>query len=262
MPVPITEEEKRSPVYKYFSEVEMTVPDPELIASVRDPLPADEMLRPEDMNRIFEHGFLPQKIGYALFEDGTAGLYNTLFFPDITPEMFDWWFVFKGIKPLHYKIWDQNNHYTVETSEPVKSRDKTIPIRERIWNNTHWNKESFYPGGPVQDMTLTFRNPADVGFDAEKLYGSGGTIICSGDAEQTAITSHYMRPAIGGGCELHTYFWFGYHIIDRKPVKCIPDGVQIPADAPKSVLAHCILEMGHLRKILPGLYADFHDWLV
>jgi len=184
-----------------------------------------------------------------------------LFMPGVTPEMFDWWFVFKGLDPLHYKIWDKQNHYFTSTDSPERSRDKSIPLRERIWNNTHFNQESFYEGGPVEDLTLTFRNPANVGFDAEKLYGSGGTIVCSGDEKQVIITSHYMQP-VAGGCQLHTHFWWGWHVVDRKLVKAIPDGTAFPIDVPKRLLEHNIREMSHLRTILPSVFADFHDMLI
>jgi len=261
MPVPITEQEKLSPAYKYFEEIEMTVPAPELFEAVEDLIPAELILHPFDMNRMFEEGYLPAKIGYARHNDGTAAIYNFAKFPGITPEMFDWWFVFKGLEPLHYKIWDQDNHYSTGTNSLEKSLDKSIPIRERIWDTVHFNKESLFPGGPILDLALNFRNPADIGFDAEKLKASGGTIVCSGGEEQTIMTSHFVRPAPGGS-ELHTHFWWGWHVKDGKPVKAIPDGAVVPLDIPKKILMHNIVEMSHLVVILPRIYEDLRDMLI
>ena len=65
-----------------------------------------------------------------------------------------------------------------------------------------------------------------------------------------------------GGCELRSRFWIGWHVIDGKPVKMIPDGVKMPLAGVKSLLMHNIKEFTHLAAILPEVYAEFHEEFV
>lgn len=69
------------------------------------------------------------------------------------------------------------------------------------------------------------------------------------------VMTHFLRP-VEGGSELRSRFWFGYQIIDGKPVKMIPDGVSIPEIAPVSLLNHNVKEFANLAAILPSIYAE------
>ena len=76
--VPITEEEKNSALYKYYIR-EMAAPDPKRYEEVQEPMDPACALAPEDMNRLFEEGYLPGEIGYCRLPDGTdadAGCYT------------------------------------------------------------------------------------------------------------------------------------------------------------------------------------------
>lgn len=42
-------------------------------------------------------------------------------------------------------------------------------------------------------------------------------------------------------------------------VKLLPDGVQVPKEAPMGLFAHNLKEFGHLAAILPSLYAEEKD---
>ena len=79
---------------------------------------------------------------------------------------------------------------------------------------------------------ISFEKPSDLGYDAE------------------------------GGSELRSRFWFGWQIIEGKPVKCIPDGFKIPTAGPASLLNHNVKEFSNLARILPDLYSEEKDhWL-
>jgi hypothetical protein len=113
-------------------------------------------------------------------------------------------------------------------------------------------------GGGPQRIFINFRNPADIGFDPEKLKTFKGTIVCAGNEKSPTIMVHFLRP-VEGGCELRSRFWLGYHVIDGKPVKFLPDGCRIPLDGVKNLLMHNIKEFTHLASILPEVYAEFHE---
>ena len=191
MPVPVTEQEKQSPLYKYF-EAEMTAPVPENYKAADEPMPAEDALHPLEMNRLFDDGYLPARTGYAQFSDGTTTLSNCIEMPGVTPEMFDWWFAWHGLEPLRYKIWNKDEHYSCQTSDPDKARDTSLPYRERIWDTVHTVTESF-PPGPMEEIKINFRNPADIGFSPEKLKSFDGTIVCAGNEHAPVIMCHFLR---------------------------------------------------------------------
>lgn len=51
----------------------------------------------------------------------------------------------------------------------------------------------------------------------------------------------------------------GYGVINGKPVKLIPDGVEFPLEPVKALLMHNIKEFTHLASILPEVYGEFKD---
>ena len=257
MSVPVTDNEKLSPLYKYF-EMEMVAPAPSMFECAESPMPAEFAQTPQEMNRMFDDGYLPGRRGYAQLADGTAMLSNCVDMPGVTPEMFDWWFAWHGMEPLRYKIWDHDEHHYCLTRNPDKAADKSLSMKERYWDTVHDVREAMYPDGPVQEIVINFRNPADVGFSPEKLKDFGGTIVCAGNERAPVIMCHFVRP-VAGSSELHTRFWMGYCVKDGAPAKAIPDGAVFPLQGAKELLRHNIKEFTNLAALLPKVYDEFRD---
>ncbi len=253
--VPVTEEEKAGPLYKYFIR-EMVEADPAAYAAVACPADPATALGPEEMNRLFDDGYLDLELGYCNLPGGGAVLCNKTFMPGVTPEMFDFWFAWHGCEAMRYKIWNPQQHYFVETLNPEKAMDKSLSLKERYWDTTHHVYEDC--GNGPQHIHINFRNPADIGFDPEKLRNFKGTIVCSGNEKSPSIMVHFLRP-VEGGCELRSRFWMGYCVVDGKPKKMLPDAFRIPLDGVKALLMHNIKEFTHLAAILPEVYAEFID---
>lgn len=258
MPVPVTEEEMRSPLFPYF-QINMTPADPARYQAVEAGMmdPRDALL-PQDMNRLFDPGYLPGEFGYTQLEDGTVTLANLTKMPNVTPEMFDWWFAWHGLESLRYKIWNKDEHHYCQTRNTEQARNASLSMKERYWDTVHDVKEAMAPDAPVQDLIINFRNPVDIGFSAEKLKDFDGTIVCAGNEVSPTIMCHFIRPT-ADGCELRTRFWMGYCVKDRKPVKAIPDGIRIPPEAAKALLLHNIKEFTNLAALLPKLYPEYKD---
>lgn len=257
MPVPVTDTEKNSPLYKYFL-LDMAAPPAENYKKAETPLDPVKAHRATDLNKLFDEGYMYGEIGYTQFEDGTAMLANHTLMPGVTPEMFDWWFAWHGLEPLRYKIWCHDEHHQAITRNPEKARDSSLSMKERYWDTVHDVKEAMTPEGPVLNITINFRNPADIGFDKEKLKTFKGTIVCAGNEHAPVIMVHFVRPT-DGGAELRTRFWTGWGVRDGKPFKMLPDGAKIPTDGIKELLMHNIKEFTNLAAILPLVYAEFKD---
>ena len=251
--VPITEEEKKSPLYKYFL-MDMKQADPRRYAAAAKPVDGSLGLHPTELNRLFEPGYLPLESGFCNLPDGGGMLANCTDMPGVTPEMFDWWFAWHGLEPMRYKIWNHEDHYYVMTRNPEISSNKALSMKERYWNTIHDVQEDVGLG--LEHIAINFRNPADIGFDPEKLKDFKGTIVCAGNEYNPVIMCHFLRPT-KTGCELRTRFWFGYSIIDGKPRKILPDGVTFPLIPVQALLAHNIKEFTHLAYVLPQLYEEF-----
>ncbi len=252
--VPISEEEKESPLYREYFLRDMVQAAPERYAAAARPVDGNLGLHPAELNRLFEPGYLPLEAGFCSLPDGGGMLANLTKMPGVTPEMFDWWFAWHGLEPLRYKIWNHEDHYYCLTRNPEKALDKSLSMKERYWDTMHDVRED--TGLGLEHILINFRNPADIGFDPEKLKDFKGTIVCAGNEHNPVIMCHFLRP-VEDGCELRTRFWFGYSIIGGSPVKVIPDGFTFPLMPVQALLAHNIKEFTHLASILPALYEEY-----
>ena len=258
MAVEITEQEKKSSLYKYF-ERDIALPMEKLEEMVADcEINEKDVLLPDHMNDLFLEGNLPGEFGYCRLRDGGAAIANYKKMPDVTVEMFDWWFCWHVLDPMRYKIWDKNNHIYCLTKNPDKICDESIPLHARYWNTGCEIIETHIPGENPGHVVIPFRNPEDIGFDTEKLKQFKGTIVCSGDEKTPVTMVHFVRPCEDGGIELRSRFWFGFHVVNQKTEKMdLPQGVVFSEERLKHSLIHNINEFSNLEKILPELYREY-----
>jgi hypothetical protein len=256
--VPITEEERQSPYYKYYARELVPAPAERYQLIENNPLTPETALKAQDLNDLFRDGYLPGEFGYTRMADGTLTLANLTSMPGVTVEMFDWWFAWHGLEPMRYKMWDPEDHYSCLTRHPHRARDARLSLKERYWDTIHDVREDI-GSGRTQKIVIHFRNPADVGFDPAKLATFAGTIVCAGDEHTAAIMCHFVRPT-DDGCELRTRFWFGYRVKDGRPQKVkFPPPRLIPTKVVKDLLRHNVKEFTNLAAILPEVYAEFKD---
>ena len=253
--VPVTEEEKAGPLYKYY--IRPMVPAPQERYNMAE-LPSDPSmgLLAEDMNKLLDPGYLPIEVGFCNLPNGCAMLANLTPMPGVTPEMFDFWFAWHGVAPMRYKIWNHDDHYYCQTMNMDKALDKSLSLRERYWDTTHDIEEDCNMG--KQHIQINFRNPADIGFDPEKLKNFDGTVVCAGNENSPTIMVHCIR-RVPGGCELRSRFFMGYNVVDGKPHKMLPDGINMPLAPVQALLKHNIKEFTNLAAILPEVYNEFID---
>lgn len=251
--VPITEEDKAGPLYKYYTRP-MVAPPAERYNMADKPSDPSMGLLAEDINKLLDPGYLPIEVGFCQLPNGCAMLANLTPMPGVTPEMFDFWFAWHGLASMRYSIWNPEDHYYVQTLNVEQALDKSLSLKERYWNTTHDIREDCGMG--VEHIMINFRKPGDIGFDEEKIAAMGGTVVCSGNEKSPVIMCHVLRP-VPGGCELRSRFFMGYNVVDGKPHKMLPDGVNMPLEPVQALLKHNIKEFTNLAAILPEVFAEF-----
>ncbi len=266
MSVPVTPEEMKSPLYKYYLRDIKPTP-PELVEKVmKEEFAPDGGMPPSEMNRLFDDGYLPGEFGVWGLPSGGHMMANLTQMPGVTPEMFDWWFAWHGLNSMRYKIWNKDEHHYVKTRNPEIALDSSLTMKQRYWNTTHDVHESMLPDQEPMHIPIAFVPPETVGFDPVRLGSFKGTIVCT----PRATMVHFLRPT-EDGCELRTRFWMVPPPGGMPPRGPAAEGGQRPGmpgmgDGPadkliggKVLLIHNIKEFTHLAEILPEVYAEFKD---
>jgi len=260
--VPITEAQRKLSWAKYYDKPLAPVPE-ENPKYLEAPLPLEQVLQVHDRNRLFEPGYLPGEIGWAVLPDGTGYVANLVPMPGVTVEMFDWWFAWHGLDDLRYTIWDPEDHYSAVSCNQVQGRHPALSLKEKYWNTTHLIVEDL--GGGPAELFANFRHPAEMGFNAQ-LIGTPacGTIVTANSGMRCMpnasgeMMCHFIRE-IPSGIELRTRFWMGWNIINGKAVKTLPDGEVTPEFKVRGLLAHNMKEFYNLADLLPRLYPEQKD---
>lgn len=263
--VPVNNADRKKSYFKYY-EKEIYIGPVEKYALITEaPYDNATALHIQDRNDLFHPGELPCEFGWWLLEDGTAMIANKTFFPDVTGEMFDWWFAWHPIDRLRYAIWDSEDHADVQLADAGRARDLSLTMQERHWGSVHRVWEDIGLG--LDLLEIRFRKPSEMGYDMSQIGTDAcNALICANCSilghdnipDVPVVMTHFLRP-VEGGSELRTRFWFGWQIIDGVPVKCIPDGVKVPAAAPVALLNHNIKEFSNLAELLPKVYAEEKD---
>lgn len=259
---PLTAEEKQKSYAKYYDRPLAPIPQEKLNILAAGPVDPAKALTIQNKNDLFKPGYLECEIGYCILPDGTGFVANLTEMPGVSGEMFDWWMAWHSLDDLRYKIWDPEDHFYARAQDRDQVLNaKTMP--EKTWGVKHTVLEDIGMG--ADDLIIAFEKPADVGYDQAKV----GTNLCSAlicangydpkpGPGMVAFMTHFVRD-IPGGCELRSRFWMGYQIQDGKVVRAIPEGVSIPEEMAKNLLAHNCKEYSNLAVLLPSVYAEEKD---
>jgi hypothetical protein len=254
--IPTTQDEKRLAYYKYYETGLPEIPAEKLALaqtpqSVGRGIPFEQkddfILQPGDKDYCY--------VGFGENPDGTAYAANQTFFPDGTPEMLEWWFVWQGVGPdLRYRLWDPEDHYFSKIAEVEQALEESMPLRERIWNTTHYVVEDIGLG--PMPVNLHFMNPVEFGFSKDLLWREGCESLVSIGGIPASVC-HKARK-VEGGIIVDSYFWVGY-VFGQNGKICKMDTTQMPVPATvvaKALYSHNLREMGKLAEVLTSLYAE------
>lgn len=260
----LTNQELKAPYAKYY-EQQLAEPNPRLMEILRKgPMDPSKALMPEDINKLLEEGYHEVETGYCVLPNGAAYVAVNNVFPGVTVEMINWWFAWHALEDLRYMLWFKPGHFGISISDEDRQAilDPQTEMTAKFQGRTHYVMED--TGGGPEDIQIQFLSPEQMGFDlSQAKIQNMGTLVAGNGLSQNrkggpkapAIMCHYIRE-IPGGVESRTRFWMGYHMIDGKPVKLLPDQIQIPVEAPMGLAFHNVLEYSNLAAFLPTLYSE------
>ena len=250
------------PYYEFYLEP-AAEPNPKLIAQLdQGPMDPSKALAPESIARLLEAGYHEVETGYCAMPNGTGYVAVNNVFPGVTVEMIKWWFAWHALEDLRYMLWFPKGHHGIQVSEADRAliTDPNIGLEEKIYGKTHWVAED--TGCGIEDIQINFMAPEAFGL---KLAGTPVEALIAGNGLSTSRTTGIKAPAvmchtvraIEGGVEFRSRFWMGYHFKDGKPVKLLPEGIQIPIQVMRGLAYHNVEEYSRLAAILPRLYTAY-----
>lgn len=253
--VGLTDEEKKLPYAKYYYREMAPIPEEKL--RVWKGAAADPALAtPFEKRNDFLADKVELSIGFTVAEDGTGFVANSTFMPDVTVEMFDWWFGWHSVgSDLRYKLWDRDDHFYARALNPAHVLDPNVPNAQKTWGVTHDILEDIGMG--PDPLKLSFMKPSDLGYDMSLI----GTSTCSsmvcavGVSGCPAVMTH-KAVAVDGGIWFKSHFWIGYGMVDGRVVCILPAEAAIPIEIPRALFGHNIKEFSNLASFLPQLYAE------
>ena len=217
-----------------------------------------------DRNMLFEPGYMTGEVGIFPTKEGGKLVSNRTIFKDCKGEALQWWFAWHGLDPLRYSIWDPYDHYGLEVSfeDKRKMMDPNLSDLEKCQNVLHVVEESLVMGEPPATLFLFFKNPADVGYDADKIGTKDCSFLVCANVEiqspmgRVPIFMTHMARDLAEGCELRSRFWMGYNIIDGKAEYLMPHGMEFPMPLAEQLLSHNFNEYTNLTEVLPRVYQE------
>jgi len=185
--------------------------------------------------------------------------------PDVTPQMWDWWFGWHGVSSTRYRLWHPRDHISSALAE---DRRHLPDAKARYIGNVSFVEERIGEG-EIHKLAIAFKAPSAFGLDERKVAEQGTAICARGGLPhvraEVSYLIHFVRRT-PGGCEMLSRFWLG-HVKSSIPLVggLISLGMNrrtarianSPDDFGLKLLRHCSEEMSHLTKILPGLHAAF-----
>lgn len=216
------------------------------------PIDPKDALKIDDINDLLNPEYLPVETGYCVMPNGTGFVSSIIQMRDVTPLMFDWWFAWHGLHPLRYKIWDKENHFNIETTKREQLLNPSLSLKEKLWGITHTVTEN--RGFGAEKAQIHFMSPGQLGFNINRFKEPYVSSVVGGNAN-FGVVCHFIRK-MEDGIELRSRFWMGYQIINKKPVKVLQEGVEIPNEVAKRLALCNIKKFSNLSKLLPLIYYE------
>lgn len=245
---------------KYYNETIEAVPiDVENVFRC-SPLPVGSLPPFSEAHRLQDIGYADVETGYTCESDGAIRVAVLTHMPNVSPEMWDWWFGWHGCQDNRYKIWHPKAHISAHW-EDGKNDIRYIGRNSII---------AEYIGNELTEGAIQFKSPTAFGFSEETITDQSKAVyICAKIGHPSLPVDygylvHQIR-RVEGGAEMRSRFWLGGQYIElrkkNKMAKVIASFIQkmktLNEEFAKNLLLHCSEEMTHLASFLPQIYTEF-----
>ena len=217
--------------------------------------------------------------GWTRLKSGVVMVSVLTDMPDVSSQMWDWWFGWHGRETARYKLWYPDAHQYSALGED-RSAVPGLTDRQRYVGNVSYVDE--YIGGLLQPLAIRFIDPEQLGIGEVP----GTTHICARVSLSTLPIAfgwliHQVRPT-DRGAEMRSRFFLntpemldvptasladdgpGARILRTAVLQRVLDPVLprvtthlLPASIGTDMMFHCAAEMNHLAGFLPALYEEF-----
>ncbi|GGD82471.1 hypothetical protein GCM10011514_53180 [Emticicia aquatilis] len=219
-------------------------------------------LQLENVRDMHNKGYLDLENGYLLNNDGSIHVAVLTPMPNVSPEIWDWWFGWHSCEDSRYKLWHPKAHQSVVWAD---GRDEVAYV-----NRTSIIEE--YIGKKLEKAAIQFKSPLEFGFSDSQIADKAKVVyVCArvGYVDYPLDFGwlvHQIRKT-DGGAEMRSRFWMGGKFIAIRSdnflgkivSKVLQKIVKLPEQQAKDLMTHCSEEMNHLAAILPDLYNEFNQ---
>ena len=222
---------------------------------------AEELFPPVgEASSMQEPGYWPVETGFTRAADTSIRVFCLTHMPDVSPQMWDWWFGWHGCEAQRYKLWHPKAHIDARWADGHSD--------ERYLGRTSLIKE--YVGSKLIRGGISFIPPTEMGFDETKLNDQGEVAVCAhigvpGTPVRGGWLCHQVRP-VAGGSEMRSRMWLGGDngalgsnpgLISKGLIRLLRPVIHQFLPDPTDLLVHNAQEMSHLASFLPKLYVEF-----
>lgn len=249
------EEDLNTPHARFFNDIIHDVQD--RIATALDPL--KQALPPlQDAPALNKTGYSEVETGMYLAADGSIRVAVLTPMPNVSPQMWDWWFAWHGGQSSRYKLWHPGAHLSAAWQDGDQTRLAYIGRTSMIEE---------YLGKSLEKANIRFVDPSELGLQTTKA-----TVFICARVGYTNLPLdvgwlvHQVR-SVAGGAEMRSRFWMGGpHIQIRSNAvwakwisRILQKNVKLSLGQGQGLLQHCAEEMEHLAAFLPELYQQFNQ---
>ncbi|MCP2343231.1 DAPG hydrolase family protein [Actinomadura rupiterrae] len=238
------------PYAKYFNG-DLWLHD-DVMPAIKEPMPADAAIgsSADDLDTLLDPGYHKVETGFCVTDDGHPYVTSLTRFPGCTPEMFTWWFWWHSVEPERYSLWYPYNHQqAVPRDKDVLTRPGVADV-DRYIHNKHDVVE--YIGPMRSEITITFAEPGELGFDASRLDEAGiRAHACGRLSMNNGIMIHLVRDT-ADGFELRSRY-----IFDQGKTYSTDDERSEAIKFAYEMVLHDQTEFTHLSTFLADIYGEF-----
>lgn len=264
----LTAEQKSKSYAKYYEKDMAKIPSEHLDIVNKGSIQASDALSISKAKEILKEGHLDAEVGYCLMEDGTGFATTSVFMPNVTPEMIDWWFNWHPLESLRYMIWCPVGHTGIRAKTPKAHKDLSgVPLNLRNIGKTHYPTEGFDVKG-ASPIKISFYDLSVLDITNEVIATSSmktfqiATCSVANLPIPINIFFHAVRE-VDGGIEFRSHYWLNYVVKNGKYEKSkLPLPNDLKLALARNNCIHSLIEYNNLASFLPQLYKEEQGFIL